>query len=211
LRPLLTLAALFCLLAPTAHAQATDTDAVREAFATYRNAAAARDGAAAYSRVDSTTRAYYEMLAQLARHAPAEEVRSLPFAEQLTVLASRLRIPAETLVGMDGRDLFAYAVEQGWVGRDVVRAGLGPVEVRGDVARGQASQGAQMLPLALEFRKEEGVWRLNLVAMLRAAEGPMGLVMQQAGYTPSAFVLRMLEGETGEPVPESVWTPPAPR
>jgi hypothetical protein len=210
-RQTLALAALLCLLAPAAHAQSADVVGVREAFAEYRAAAAVQDGAAAYARVDSVTRAYYDQMAALARHAPAEEVRALPFAEQLTVLAARLRIPADTLEGMDGQGFFVHAVDQGWVGREFARAALGPVEVRGDLARAQARQGEQMLPHELTFRREEGVWRLDLVAMLQAASMPMNLVIRQAGYTPTAFALQLLAQETGSAVPESVWTPPVPR
>lgn len=208
MRPFVALLPFFTV---AALAQPVPEDSVRVAFAAYREAVAARDGAGVWARVDARTRAYYDALVEAARHAPEEEVRRLPFTEQLAVLSVRLRVDPDTLAELDGRGLFARAVREGWVGRDLGRARLDAVAVRGAEARAWALRGPSTEPAELVFRREDGTWRLDLVALTESAARPFGLLMRQAGLSPTDLALRLLAGETGAPVPPTVWIPPHPR
>lgn len=213
------LAAAVCLMAtPTLQAQALDPrfenqeEAVHFTFARYRNAILTRDGATAWATVDTHTRAYYDRLLDQIKYATADELRQLSYTDLTIILASRQFIDRDTLAAMDGRALFVHAVERGWTDRDLVTAGVGPVEFRGDVAYGRMTSKNMHTPFHWVFRFQEDRWFLDLAAQMevidRLSEGMLASEGLSAADLAYAMLLR---GVGPDEILPDIWQPPLQR
>ncbi len=113
---------------------------------------------------------------------------------------------------MSGRELVIYAIDRGWIGKgSVARIDIGEVTVDGDAAtavvvnrRGPSSQ-------RFHFRKEDGLWKFDLVQLLALAEQAFEFMAAAQDLERDEFAERMLEEVSGKPVGPEIWQPPLER
>lgn len=186
-----------------------DTASARELFLSYRKAIMARNGKEAAGLVSEKTIAYYDAMRVAALEKPEAEVRSAPLFDKMMILLLRARIPKEDLQRWSGRDLFIYAVDQGWVGDEV--QGLEPrkITVEGAVAHiGMRSDG-KALPPSAGFRayKEGKAWKLDVMSVAAAAEPVLLAELQKLNPDIDRALLAVVGTVVGRPVDESIWEP----
>lgn len=188
---------------------ASEELAVREAFEGYRQALIDKDGNQAASRVTSSTIDAYQDFRDQALMAEEGTVRSLSMANRMQVLLLRHRIDPAELEQMDGRAVFAYAVDREWVGKDgVVRIELHDIAVNG--ARATARVGVNGVTSAevMHFRKEDGEWRFDLGPTLRRSDQVLQQLASQRGLTENEYLFSMITTLSGEQVTDAIWQPP---
>ena len=111
--------------------------AVRTCFDDYKAAILSGNGKEAVRHISEKTLDYYAEIQTLALHGEASKVRALELMDRLMIISLRTRIPIQQLKSMSPRDLFVYAVENGWVGKESIqRLGLGTVLVKDLSAKG---------------------------------------------------------------------------
>lgn len=183
--------------APMVEIQGPVADSVRAVLRGYLGTAQRADGPAAARMVTRGTRDFYARMRDLAVSAPEAVVREQPLMDRMTILMMRHRIPAAELRALEGDAVFAYTVSNGWVG------GAGdipePSEIFGEGDRAMALVGA----LTLDFVREDGEWRWDMLPMLRMASEQMA----PEGVSEDEFLMLVLRYSNGrEPTP-AVWQP----
>lgn len=184
---------------------------MRKAFARYRSALMAKDGAAAAEAVDTGTLAYYGRIHDLALTGTAASVKKQGLIDRMMVVRIRHDVDVETLKKMNGPALFAYAVDNGWVSASSVeKAELGKVKVTGKDAKGEFVSGGRVAPFSFEFKKEAKGWRFSLLPLLSIGEPALKQMAQQSGQEENDFLLALIEKVSGKAVPHTIWEPQVP-
>jgi hypothetical protein len=187
-------------------------EAVHFTFARYRNAVLTRDGAAAWATVDSNTHAYYQRLIDQIKYGSQEELQQLSYTDLTIILSSRQFIDRDSLAGMDGRAVFEHAVRRGWTDRDLVTAGVGPVEFRDDVAYGRMTSRNLHTPFHWVFRFQKGRWHLDLAAQMEVIDQLSQAMLADEGLSPADLAYAMLvRGVGADAVSPDIWQPPLQR
>ncbi len=209
------LAALAIVVAVLAHAGCTlepsggDEARIRATFERYQAALEARDGATAAELVNAATIASYEESRKAALAATPEQVRGLPMTARLQVLTLRQLLDAGRLADMEGGEVMAWLVEQGWN----VSAGkhddarLGGVRIDGDRAQAQYVIGDKLTPLLWNFTREGGKWRLDLASLMPYATQGLAKFTQMTSMSEDDFLMKVIERRGGRPVSEDIWQP----
>ena len=186
-----------------------DAEAVRRVFSAYRAAILAGKGDAAAALLSRSTYAYYDEMRQLALRGDAASVQSQSLVNQMQVLMLRLRVPLGQLESLAPRELIAYAVDQGWIGKQsVLKLQPGKVHAEGDVAVLDVIIDAQEAGPAFSFNRESGAWRLDLVPTTQLGNAALELAARQQGIPESEFMLVLIESVLGRKVGAEAWVPP---
>src|SRR5262249_21705731 len=146
----------------------TKHKAIRQTFEAYREAVSAHNGKAAADLVTSSSISKYQEFHDLAVTADKPTLESLPIASRFFVMMLRHRIDADLLKSMDGKAVFAHAVDQDWMGnKGVVQAGVGNINIREPRATGTITIDGKRTSEDWNFVKEEGSWKLDVVPQIR--------------------------------------------
>jgi len=203
---------------PTEAPEGTNTSpeaaAVVAAWDGYKEALVDRDGDAAAAIVTPETLSLYDEWRLLALHSTADDLHERAAPARLSALLFRQQVEADRLAEMDGRQLFAAAVDGGWVGSDI------PAEVRvtridGDQAYVNLIQNGRALPVELPLvRRVEDDWKVDIARLVEITEPQITAVVaqlaQQRGTDEDAALLYIVQSTTGEAASDELWTPPRP-
>ncbi len=200
-------ALLFVLPLPAA----ATPQAVERAFQDYKVAVLNGDGVAAAALVTQQTYDYYGQIADHALPLDQGGLNKLHVMDRMAVLQLRYQMSRAQLESMSGAEIVAYAVDQGWIGKDgVSRLQVGPFTVNGDTASAAALGGdGQETSLRLHFVKEGDRWRLDLMRMLLVTRVAIAQAIQQTGMSENDFILYALEAMTGRRPGLDIWSPPS--
>ncbi len=188
--------------------ESVDQQAVRQIFSAYKYALLNDLGPEAADLISEKTLRHYDQLRQLALTGDANELKELPSFNRLVVLAIRHNVPAITLRKMQGKDIFAYGVKNQWVAKDSVAPfELGGITIYGNYAGGDISLSGNATSSQLEFRKENGVWRLNLMPLLERV-GRERSAQLNSQQDENKAIVGIIEQMSGRKVDASIWTPP---
>jgi hypothetical protein len=204
-------ACLLCIFSATCWSTPADEQAVRDTFHGYKAAILDQQGVQAADRVSTGTLDAYQRYRELALSGNRATLQALPITEQLQVLIIRHRIPIAQLHAMNGRAVFIYAVDRGWIGRESVeRTSIGPVQVDGDTAIARMRLGQAEAPLDFEFLRQQGQWRFDLMPVIAMAESVFAQMARQYGLSEDQLVLNLVSAVSGIRAEESLWDAPAP-
>ena len=188
--------------------ESVDQQAVRQIFSAYKYALLNDLGAEAADLISEKTLRHYDQLRQLALTGDANELKELPSFNRLVVLAIRHNVAAIMLRKMQGKDIFAYGVKNQWVAKDSVAPfELGNINIYGNYAGGEISLNGSSGNSQLEFRKENGVWRLNLMPLLERV-GRERSAQLNSYPDENKTIVGIIEQMSGRKVDPGIWTPP---
>ncbi len=188
--------------------ESVDQQAVRQIFSAYKYALLNDLGPEAADLISEKTLRHYDQLRQLALSADANELKELPSFNRLVVLAIRHNVAAAALRKMQGKDIFAHGVKNQWVAKDSVAPfELGNINIYGNYAGGDISFSGSSARSQLEFRKENGVWRLNLMPLLERV-GRDRSAQLNSNQDENKAILGIIEQMSGRKVDAGIWTPP---
>ncbi len=208
LRSQLLIAASVLALLSASVASADDSTEVQESFSAYRSAILSGNGTSAIRYLSSSTFEYYDQMRSLALDGDLEKVQGLSLINQMQVLMLRLRVPAEQLGAMTPRELVAYSVDEGWIGKNSVLAVQpGRVISEKDVAVLHAIVDGQDAGPAFRFNREAGAWLLDLVPTIQAANAGLQMAVKREGISESEFMITLIESVVGRKVGPEAWEP----
>lgn len=145
----------------------------------------------------------------LALKGQEKEVRLLSPMNKIMVLSLRHRIPVDVLRAMTPEEVFAHAVNQGWIGKDsVLDSDIGQLRVFGNDASAEYVKGGKPTPLKYRFTKEDEKWRIDLTALMPVGDQAMSMLIKKEGLDEDAFIISLIESVSGEKVSPSIWQPP---
>lgn len=176
-------------------------EAIREAFAGYREAVLAEDGDSAYSFVNARTRTEYDRFVRLANNATAEETRGLGLMDAMQVVILRHVAGSPSVRTMSGRDFFVFAVDNGYISRSSVeKMGLGEIIVTGDTAKAIGTLDDRPTKITLDFSREESGWKVDIMSAAAPGEAALRLIQESSGSDCIEFSAELAERLTGDPV-----------
>lgn len=188
--------------------ESLDQQAVRQNFNAYKYALLNDLGNEAADLVSEKTLRRYDHLRQLALTSDTNELKELPSFTRLVVLAMRHHISASNLRKMQGREIFAFGIKNQWVAKDSVAPfELGNINVYGNYASGEVLHGGNLSSSFLEFRKENDVWRINLLPLLERV-GKERSAQLNSYPDENKTILAIIEQMSGRKVDPAIWTPP---
>jgi hypothetical protein len=197
------------LLVPLLLAAARPAAGVREAYAAFTGALAARDADGALDHLSAASLAEWARLRGLALHGSLAEVEALAPGPRLAVLALRNQAPVWLLRDGPPRELAAEAVRAGLADRRALeRVELRDVAVL-DPARALGQLYAAGLPSGFRagFVREAERWKVDLAATLEGVGRVVSQVARSTGASESVVIVNLLAAATGQPVTGAVWRP----
>ena len=198
------------LLALPVSAAAAPLDEVKESFSAYKSAILTSDGAAAKRLVTQESKDYFRGLADHALTLDRAGLQKIHLSDRLYAMLLRHNLDRARLESMTGGDVVAYAVEQGWIGREgAEQLELGAYKLDGDSASGTILQpDGQESTFKMEFTKVGGRWLLELDELMMLTRIAFEYSAKQTGLSDDDFVLLMLEYGSGRKPEPDIWSPP---
>lgn len=188
--------------------QNSELPSVKQAFEGYKSAILNDDGGAAYKLVDDNTRDWYDTTLDRVLTWNRNQIMKLGILDKMQVILIRHRIPKDELLQMTPEDLFKYAVNNGWVGKNSVYGlEVGKIEIQGSFATGVVRSNGQDSPLKFHFYNENGSWRIDLTEMTKWGEALFIRQIEESEASELDYLFRITQVVSGKPVQESIWTP----
>lgn len=199
------------LAQPLPAAAQDEAAAVRDSFLDYKAAILGGDGETAAELVTARTHALYRGFADSALTLDKPGLDGLHVMDRMSVMQLRHQMTRRQLEGMSGSEIVAYAVDQGWIGKDgAARLQVGDFTVDGDFASAPilGGDGKETL-LRMRFAHEDGVWRLDLVELMALTRVAIVQAIRQTGMSEDEFILFALEATSGRRPGPEIWNPPS--
>ena len=155
-------------------------DEIKAAFSEYKTAMVGNNIDGVLDITSKNSFDYYEMLIDYALNADSAKVAGLSFMDRMSVLGTRIQIPKDALIGMDGPSYVRYGLENGLTNSAALNAiDVGDVTMEGDSkAQAQVMYMSQPLPAKMTFLQEGGKWKFDATSMLKFSED---MILQQIG------------------------------
>ena len=207
-------AALLIVMATPALAQ-SDTAAVEQSFAAYKQALIDGNGARASALTASDTHAYLKQTLNRALTMKGPDVRALPLLDQISVLMLRHNMKADQLRAMKDGDPVAYAVDhKSFDMNEVEKLEAEEFTVTGKQALAPVSNlTGSPIPVNVYFKEEQGTWRFDLLssiapfrAVFDAQAGMLDILKTKDGNSGAVpLILHLITGRAPDP---NIWDPP---
>jgi hypothetical protein len=188
--------------------EADPAEAVASGYSAYAEAVSAKEGGRASGLVTTSTLDHYDGLRELALTAREAALAEERIIDQLAVLSMRASIPAATLRTADSRGVVAAAVTAQVISSGGTGASaLSDVTVTGDTATASlgVDDGSPRVPL--RFRREGGVWKVDLTGLLEPAETALKAAVEREKLTPKALLQQVMTSRVGAAKAERLWEP----
>jgi hypothetical protein len=191
-----------------AFAEETDVSKVRATFEAYRSAIIAKQGAESADLVSSSTLSLYKKHRDLALKGDEPTIRKLPLGERLQVLLMRHRIPLKTLKKLDGKAVFAYAVDQNWIGKKSVQSvGIGDIRISKSKATAAVTVNGETNGESFHFQKENGDWKHDLTPTLKGVDRTLKDAAKKKAVGENDLLFTLITQVSGRKVTDSIWQP----
>lgn len=189
--------------------ESLDQQAAKQTFSAYKYALLNNLGKDAADLISEKTIQHYAHLRSLALAGSLEELNSLSAYNRLVVLNIRHTISGKMLQTMSAKDIFSYGVEQGWVSKeDVAPYDIGKINVFGAYASAELRRGDKNTNTLLEFLNENGVWRINLMPILKKTGQNFTLQISAANIkNENNTILKIIESMSGRKTSKTIWQP----
>ncbi|HVM95464.1 MAG TPA: hypothetical protein VMT89_03695 [Candidatus Acidoferrales bacterium] len=204
----LTVVALVVLLRAPAPQPATPEN-IQAVFRTYKDAVLKGDGAAAAAVLSQDTVDWYAESQQLALHGTKDQLQKLQPLQRFQALAFRYRTDPHVLRTLSPRQVIAYAVEQGWMGKSTLeRTDIGDVKIAGDTAEAEVTVDGKPAGQQYNFMREQGQWRFDQLPLLASGDEQLRAAAAQRKMSEEQLILALLEAFSKKKVGDEIWVPP---
>jgi hypothetical protein len=206
MKKILTLFALTFFTAGYVHAQGNDENLVRKAFENYKSAILNENGEEAFKYINSGTANYYTYIIDLIKTADSTKIDSLSLLDKITVFSVRHRASKEEIIGMDGKSVFVYAIENGMIGKNSVENNkIGGIAINNEFATGQLIVNGQKTPFNFHFYKEMNEWKVDLTSIFPVTEKAFKQVVAASGEKENDYIFNLLDLLTGKKPGSEIW------
>jgi hypothetical protein len=206
----IVLSFLVAMLESPAHARPSDAAQVRQTFARFIAALAARDADAGLPLLSTASLTEWQRDRELALHGTRDEVASQSPGRRLIVMALRHHAPKFLRREGSPRELAGYALGAGMADRDSLAAiEVGDVAVKGDRAGGQLFASGLPSGFRADFVREDGAWKLDLGSSIEAAGRVVTRAAKAGDASEDSVIAGLLMVSSGERPTSRIWEPMA--
>jgi hypothetical protein len=194
--------------ATSSQVAAAEAAKIELVFKMYKVAIANSDGTQAADVMATATIEEYQHYRDWALTADKSVLSKQRVDQQRQALFYRLRLNAEQLEPMDGRALFAHAVNEEWIGKEsVATLTLRDIRVAGNRAVAKVTVNGKPTTSEFDFVMEGGAWKLDLLRFSATIAERLAEQLKNDGKSIEQYLLENLSELEGESVGERVWTP----
>ncbi|MCA6073801.1 hypothetical protein [Fulvivirga sedimenti] len=181
---------------------------VKATFDSFKAAMVEGNTDAVLALTSASSMEYYSNMLDMVLYADSAKVAALPLIQKIGVLGTRVRIPKEDLIGMDGESFFRYNIDNNKQNSQQIQMlGIGDVmSVDDNTAQGQVTANGQALPMSINFVQEGSDWKIDMSSLENMSEGQLNQIIQQSGMDFNQF-LKMAMAQQGMEVDDSIWQP----
>lgn len=190
----------------------TEEEKIAETFDALLRALKTRDVAKVRLLSDQKTLAYFDQLRDMVWSADRKSLEKLKPIDRFQILVYRhiLMHQDHRLHDITAESLFSQAVEQGWfylgdgpdVRVDYIDLIPGGTEAHADIIIHSIIPDERM-----DFYKEGGIWKCNLLKLLPSQEEKLLANMHRQAQSEQEFLEDMLRRHTDAPMDPSIWKP----
>ena len=196
------------LVETPATAAPSDAVQVKQTFARFTSALAARDSAAGERELSMASFPEWERDRELALHGSRAELAAQPAGRRLIVMALRHHEPKFLAQNGSSRELVGYALGSGIASRKSIAAiEIGDVAVTGDKAAGVLFASGMPSGFRAAFVREGGAWKLDLPATTDAAGRVVTRGAKSAQASEDSVIAGLLMLSSGARPTSQIWEP----
>lgn len=182
--------------------------AIQETFGKYQHALVDLEGETVVELVTENTIEYFDEIQELALYGTFNEVENRSLTDRMQIVTLRHRVPVSTLQKKSPSELLAYCVETGLFGKGAAALEIGEIRLQdGNAAVASTLMNGQPLPVQPRFVEEEGVWKLDMVSIISAADDALRAMAEQKAITQDDLILSMVSRSSGMDVGSEIWQP----
>jgi len=185
-----------------------DEQIIREIYGRYTNAIGKGNGIEASSFLSEESIIYYNALIDLVLHADSN---TLALTEPLicfTALAIKHTVDWKVLRPMSGKDLFAFAIANGMIGKDSDKTNLGDITFKNDtIVEAMVMLNQNKTNQSQRMIKQNGTWRVDLQPTLLQNELALKQALQQFGGNPTQKLCAYFKAAFGTDPDRTLWLP----
>lgn len=186
----------------------TPAKEIIEAYDNYKNAVSNADGQKAAGLVAGKTIQYYNALIGLVLEADSGKLILTGPLEKFTVLAIRQTVDWKILRTMEGKDLFAYAIANGMIGKGISKTTIGNIELKNDaLARAELLIEGKQTNKFTYFYREEGRWRVDLMEQFKENELSLRKTIYQPNLSETQCLVLFYKKTFGVNPGKEIWLP----
>lgn len=185
---------------------------IQLSFDAYKNALIQKDGDTAARLISQDAKQVYEFYREAALSGTPEEIKQVPLVHQAGILTLRGSVPPETLMEMDGAQVYAQAINSGliahkWAGvMEIIEIGLINPETAVLTIGVKGEPGTQ-----LAMVKEGAFWKISVREVLMQSNRTIEAMLIEKKVTPEQYLKTVVETQLGPGTYENLWRPPAKR
>jgi hypothetical protein len=183
---------------------------IEQTFYTLLRALKKYDADAVLTLADQKTWKYFSELKDLALTANRSVLEKLKPIDRFQILALRHLKDRDELTEMTEKGLFEQAVRQGWFylgDKQDVRIDYIDLLPGGNEAMADIIVNSIIPDERLEFFREQGIWKMNLLKLLPRQEEKILSSLHERGQTEEEFFWNFLKQETGKDPSPNLWEP----
>lgn len=173
----------------------TDSKQIQDVFEEYKKNIASKNGEAAVALLDSASLAYFEEIRTVAVHGFKQQFESLSFLDKLFVLSFYTRIPLNIQKSKDISEVLQFAINNGLIGQrnieKLIFKELHDKEQNKAIA--EIATESNISNMNIVFHREDNVWKINLVSVVRFTEGEILHLLEYQEITEKDFLKNSLE------------------
>ncbi len=180
-----------------------DTKSIIESFSDLQMAIKARDLNRIVPQFSTGTMAFFRDCRKLALHPDWVDLETKSQVAVLIAFQARWLIDVKTLTSMSARDLLEWGIQNGTVPLEALaHVELMDIRITTNRATAYIRSGGSVVPnTVLTFEQRDGMWKLDLKAMLHGMEPNMQEMRAERGLTKAEVAVMLLEANYQQRIP----------
>jgi hypothetical protein len=188
--------------------QTNDKKEIIENFAIYRKSLQEKNGILAYTYLDSTSNEWYSKILEIIKFGDSVEICKLNFNDKMTVLATRLIIPKDSILNFNKKTFCIYSINQASIGSNAASSvNIGEIKINNNKAICKVQATPQGDSISLEFNKENSIWKINITSIYEASEILIKKMILSTGMTENEYIYFVIKKISGKRPDDEIWKP----
>jgi len=187
----------------------SDHSEIENLFKKYKESILAKDSLFSVQNVSKETKKFFDEILHTAKYGEKKDLLAKSLLEHSTVVLYRQMINRDTLSNLNGSSLIKLSVEKGFSGEhNYAKLTIGEINVNGENAFAALNFNGNSVPNRFYFTQENGLWKINLVEVIKESEKYLKYQFNKSGATETEFVLTYVGYATKTYIKDDIYTPP---
>lgn len=183
-----------------------DQQAIKDAFAIYKNAIMNDRETDAIAYMDIRTLDYYKHILSLVKSADSITLDSQHLLDKFTVLNIRHIATKKQILAFDDKSIIAFVIKNGMMGKNTLEGfELGKITIKDKTAKALILEDGAKSNKFYNFYKDGSQWKIDFTSLFPAEEKETMQVIKNSGKSENEFMIGMLEIMSDKKVNPNIW------